>query len=73
MEEYDANLTEIKESSGRKPAIDTDCVSRNLRRREARTILDQVSTRSKPIKKLQRTLKKEQRRFSNEYARSESG
>jgi hypothetical protein len=51
-----------------KPSNEPDSVSRNLRRREVRTIQDQCSTRSKQIKKL-RTTNKIHRRYSNAYDR----
>ena len=54
-----------------KPSNEPDSVSRNLRRRDNRTIQDQVSTRSKPIKKV-RAANKTHRRFSNTYDRDDA-
>ena len=67
MDRPDANLAK----PAIKPSNEPDSVSRNLRRRENRTIQDQCSTRSKPIKKV-RALNRTHRRFSNTYDRDDA-
>lgn len=68
MEKIEANLHIPKSEKPKKPSIEPDCVSRNLRRRDIRPVQDQCSSKSKAIKKLR---SKAHRRFSNEYARDD--